>query len=116
MSIFPRRQRSALPGCSTGTTGFCCSWGRGAGVLGQRRQHSGQAPRRLTSWRDAATHLLSIDATEITAAELRGKTAYITLCLASQLLPATRYRDGNVIDGDADSIINVSDVWTFGCQ
>ena len=61
----------------------------------------------------AATRFLSIDATHITAAELHGKTAYITLRFVSQLVSATRDRDGKVIEGDAVNVTNVSDVWIF---
>jgi predicted lipid-binding transport protein (Tim44 family) len=61
----------------------------------------------------AETRVLSIDACEITAAEFRGKTAYITLRFVSQLVSATRDRDGKVIEGDAVNATNVSDVWVF---
>ena len=61
----------------------------------------------------AETRFVSIDATEITAAELRGKTAQITLRFVSQLVSATRDRNGAVIDGSAEKVTNVTDVWTF---
>jgi predicted lipid-binding transport protein (Tim44 family) len=59
------------------------------------------------------TRFVSIDATEITNAELRGKMAQLTLRFVSQLVSATRNRNGNVIDGSADTVANVTDVWTF---
>jgi predicted lipid-binding transport protein (Tim44 family) len=61
----------------------------------------------------AETRFVSIDATEITASELRGKTAQITLRFVSQLVSSTRDRNGNVIDGSADTVTSVTDVWTF---
>jgi predicted lipid-binding transport protein (Tim44 family) len=61
----------------------------------------------------AETRLLSIDAIEIMAAELREKTAYITLRFVSQLVSATRDHDGMVIEGDAVDATTVSDVWIF---
>jgi predicted lipid-binding transport protein (Tim44 family) len=61
----------------------------------------------------AETRFLSIDVTHITAAELRGETAYITLRFVSQLVSATRDPDGKVIEGDAVNVTNVSDVWIF---
>jgi predicted lipid-binding transport protein (Tim44 family) len=61
----------------------------------------------------AETRFVSIDTTDITAAELRGKTAQITLRFVSQLVSATRDRNGNVIDGSADTVSSVTDVWTF---
>jgi predicted lipid-binding transport protein (Tim44 family) len=61
----------------------------------------------------AETRFVSIDATEIAAAELRGKIAQITIRFVSQLVSATRDRSGTVIDGSADKVTNVTDVWTF---
>jgi predicted lipid-binding transport protein (Tim44 family) len=61
----------------------------------------------------AENRLLSIDAADITAAELRGTTAHITLRLASQFFSATRDRNGTIIDGSADRPTSVTDVWTF---
>jgi len=59
------------------------------------------------------TRFISIDTSEITNAELRGKMAQITLRFVSQLVSATRNRNGNVIDGNADAVTKVTDVWTF---
>ncbi len=61
----------------------------------------------------AETRFISIDATEVTAAELRGKTAQITLRFVSQLVSSTRDRSGTVIDGSADKVTSVTDIWTF---
>ncbi|HVX92172.1 MAG TPA: Tim44/TimA family putative adaptor protein [Xanthobacteraceae bacterium] len=59
------------------------------------------------------TRFVSIDTSDITAAELRGRTAQITMRFVSQLVSATRNREGNVIDGSADRVTEVTDVWTF---
>lgn len=59
------------------------------------------------------TRFISIDSTDITNAELRGKVAQLTLRFVSQLVSATRNRNGNVIDGSPDAVTNVTDVWTF---
>jgi predicted lipid-binding transport protein (Tim44 family) len=61
----------------------------------------------------AETRFVSIDVSQITGAELRGKTAQITLRFVSQLVSATRDRNGEVIDGSADRVTSVTDVWTF---
>jgi predicted lipid-binding transport protein (Tim44 family) len=61
----------------------------------------------------AETRFVSIDVSQITGAELRGKTAQVTLRFVSQLVSATRDRNGNVIDGSADRVTSVTDVWTF---
>jgi predicted lipid-binding transport protein (Tim44 family) len=59
------------------------------------------------------TRFISIDTTEITNAELRGKMAQLTLRFVSQLVSATRNRNGNVIDGSAEAVTSVTDIWTF---
>jgi predicted lipid-binding transport protein (Tim44 family) len=59
------------------------------------------------------TRFVAISAADITAAELRGKTAQVTVRFVSQLVSATRDKDGNVVDGSADKVTDVTDVWTF---
>ncbi len=56
---------------------------------------------------------VSIDESEITSAEMRGKTAQLTLKFQSKLISATRDKNGNVIDGNAEKVADVTDVWTF---
>ncbi len=59
------------------------------------------------------TRFVSIDSSEITAAELRGRIAHITVRFISQLITVTRDQTSNVIDGSADKVTDVTDVWTF---
>jgi predicted lipid-binding transport protein (Tim44 family) len=59
------------------------------------------------------TRFVSIDAADITGAELRGRTAQITTRFISQLVSTTRDKSGNVIDGSPDKVTDVTDVWTF---
>jgi predicted lipid-binding transport protein (Tim44 family) len=61
----------------------------------------------------AETRFVSIDGSTITAAELRNRTAQITVRFVSKLVSATRDRSGAVIDGSADKVTDVTDVWTF---
>ncbi|MFN3658680.1 MAG: Tim44/TimA family putative adaptor protein [Pseudolabrys sp.] len=56
---------------------------------------------------------VSIDGADITAAEMRGRNAQVTVRFQSKLVTATRDKDGNVIDGSADKVTDVTDVWTF---
>ena len=56
---------------------------------------------------------MSIDKAEITGAELRGKTAQITVRFVSQLVSVTHDRTGAVIDGSPEKVTEVTDVWTF---
>ena len=59
------------------------------------------------------SRFVSIDNAEIAAAELRGRTAQVTVRFQSKLVSVTRDKDGNVIDGNADKVTDVTDVWTF---
>jgi predicted lipid-binding transport protein (Tim44 family) len=59
------------------------------------------------------TKFVSIDATDITAAEIRGRNAQITVRFVSQLITVTRDRSGNVIEGNPEKVTEVTDVWTF---
>src|SRR5579863_6742729 len=61
----------------------------------------------------AETRFVSIDGSTITNAELRARTAQITIRFVSKLISATRGRNGNVIDGNAEKVTDVTDVWTF---
>ena len=49
----------------------------------------------------------------ITGAEMRGRTAQVTLRFVSKLVSVTRDRNGAVIDGNAEKVTDVTDVWTF---
>ena len=59
------------------------------------------------------SRFVSIDSAEITAAELRGRTAQLTVRFQSKLVTATRDKNGNVIDGNAEKVTDITDVWTF---
>ncbi len=61
----------------------------------------------------AETRFVSIDTTDIAGAELRGRTAQVTVRFVSQLVSVTRDKTGNVIDGNPDKVTDVTDVWTF---
>ena len=61
----------------------------------------------------AETRFVSIDSADIIGAELRGKTAQLTIRFVSKLISATRDRAGNVIEGNPDKVTDVTDVWTF---
>jgi predicted lipid-binding transport protein (Tim44 family) len=61
----------------------------------------------------AETRFVSIDAADIIVAELRGKTAQVTVRFVSQLVSVTRDKTGAVIDGNPEKVTDVTDVWTF---
>lgn len=68
---------------------------------------------RETRGETTETRFVSIDTTEIAGAELRGRTAHVTVRFVSQLVSVTRDKSGNVIDGNADAVTDVTDAWTF---
>ena len=72
-------------------------------AIGERERRSETAESRF----------VSIDGSTITAAELRARTAQITVRFVSKLVSATRDRSGIVIDGSVDTVSDVTDVWTF---
>jgi predicted lipid-binding transport protein (Tim44 family) len=92
---------------------------------GDRRQLRGLLSREVFDGFDAAitdregrgetaeTRFVSIDGSTITAAELRARSAQITVRFVSKLVSATRDRSGNVIDGSPEKVTDVTDVWTF---
>jgi predicted lipid-binding transport protein (Tim44 family) len=59
------------------------------------------------------SRFVSIDKTEIIGAELKGRSAQITLRFVSQLISVTRNREGEPIDGSAERVTDVTDIWTF---
>jgi len=61
----------------------------------------------------AETRFVSVDAAEVAGADLRGRTSQVTVRFVSQLITVTRDKSGNVTDGNADKVVDVTDVWTF---
>jgi predicted lipid-binding transport protein (Tim44 family) len=59
------------------------------------------------------TTFVAIDKAVIEDAEMRGGFADITLRFAAQMITATRDQTGAVIEGSADKVIEITDVWTF---
>jgi predicted lipid-binding transport protein (Tim44 family) len=61
----------------------------------------------------AETRFVSIDASKITGAEVRSRTAQIIVRFVSKLISVTRDSSGAVIEGNAEKVTDVTDVWTF---
>jgi predicted lipid-binding transport protein (Tim44 family) len=61
----------------------------------------------------AETRFVSIDKSDVIGAELRGRTAHVTLRFVSQLISVTRDRNGTVVEGSPEKVTDVTDVWTF---
>lgn len=61
----------------------------------------------------AETNFVSIDRTELTDAQLRDRMGQVTVRFQSKIISATRDAAGAVVDGAADKVIDVTDIWTF---
>jgi len=59
------------------------------------------------------TTFVAIAQPVISDAEVSGKNAQLTLRFTSKLIAATRNRAGDVVDGDPEGVVDVTDVWTF---
>ncbi len=64
----------------------------------------------------AESNFVSIDKAEIVGVDVKGKAAQVTIAFVSQLISAVRDAQGNVVDGSADAVSEVNDVWTFARQ
>jgi predicted lipid-binding transport protein (Tim44 family) len=61
----------------------------------------------------AETRFVAIEGSDIVGAELRARIAQVTVKFVSQLVSVTRDAQGVVIEGNADKVTDVTDVWTF---
>jgi predicted lipid-binding transport protein (Tim44 family) len=61
----------------------------------------------------AETKFASLNTAEIVGAEMRGRSAQLTIRFVSQLISVTRDKAGAVVDGSPDKVTDVTDVWTF---
>jgi predicted lipid-binding transport protein (Tim44 family) len=59
------------------------------------------------------TTFVSFDKAEFVDAHVRGKTANVTMKFQSKLITATKDKNGVVIDGSTDKVVDMTDIWTF---
>ncbi|MDO1584723.1 Tim44/TimA family putative adaptor protein [Rhizobium oryzicola] len=59
------------------------------------------------------SHFVGIDKADLTSVLVKGSEAQVTLRIVSQLISSTYDRDGKLIDGDAEAVAEVIDIWTF---
>jgi len=72
-------------------------------VIGERQKRGETVESRF----------VSLDEAVIQDAGLQGQTAHVTVRFTSKLVTATRDKDGEVVDGNPDTVTEVHDVWTF---
>ena len=59
------------------------------------------------------TRFVSIDKAELVGAEVRDRAAQLTVRFVSQMISVTRDKAGAIVDGNADKVADITDVWTF---
>lgn len=59
------------------------------------------------------SNLVGIEKADIMEAELKNRTAYVTVKFVSELISVTRDADGEVVEGDPKKVREVTDIWTF---
>lgn len=66
---------------------------------------------------DASQHhettLVAIKEADVIEARMEGRTAFVTVKLASEQVNVTRDKDGHVVDGDPSQVVEIADIWTF---
>ena len=68
---------------------------------------------RIAAKESVETTIVSLDSTDIAAADLKGSTARLTVRFRSQQMSVTRDKDGEVLEGETESVMRVIDLWTF---
>lgn len=59
------------------------------------------------------TTLVGIDEADIVGAELQGRNAIVTVKFVTGQVNATRDASGDIVDGDPNNVVQVTDIWTF---
>jgi predicted lipid-binding transport protein (Tim44 family) len=60
------------------------------------------------------TTLVGIDEAEIVSAEVQGRNVIVTVKFVTGQVNATRDASDEIVDGDANKVVQVTDIWTFG--
>lgn len=74
---------------------------------------SGAIKEREDKKESLETTLIGITSAEIIEAELRQKTAFVTVKFVSEQVNVTRDAEGRIVDGDPNHVAKVTDIWTF---
>lgn len=77
------------------------------------KSFSAAISERASNEQRVETTFVSIDDAKIRDIILKNKTAQITMAFDSKLITATFDRENKLIDGDAEKIVDVADVWTY---
>jgi predicted lipid-binding transport protein (Tim44 family) len=61
----------------------------------------------------AETTLIAINKADIIEAEVKRGVELITVQFVSELITVVRDADGDIIEGDPETVRDVTDIWTF---
>ncbi|MGE0613272.1 MAG: Tim44/TimA family putative adaptor protein, partial [Hyphomicrobiales bacterium] len=73
----------------------------------------GALDERETRGDVVGSSFVGIDRADLIEAELKNKQAQVTVKFVSDLITATRDKNGEVIEGDPKKVREVTDIWTF---
>ncbi|MEC9368444.1 MAG: Tim44/TimA family putative adaptor protein [Pseudomonadota bacterium] len=73
----------------------------------------GAMDERETRGELVESSFVGIDRADIIEAEMKSRSAQVTVKFVSDLITSTRDKDGKVIDGDPKKVREVTDIWTF---
>jgi predicted lipid-binding transport protein (Tim44 family) len=68
---------------------------------------------RETKGEKVESTLVGIDRADIIESDVKNRTAYVTVKFVSELISVTRDAEGEIVEGDAKKIREVTDIWTF---
>lgn len=73
----------------------------------------GAIHERETRGERVESNLVGINKADIIEADVKNRTAYVTVKFVSELISVTRDADGDVVEGDPKKVREVTDIWTF---
>ncbi len=59
------------------------------------------------------TTFVSIDRADLADVQMKARVANVTVKFVSKIITATRDKAGKVVDGSAEKVVDVTDIWTF---
>jgi predicted lipid-binding transport protein (Tim44 family) len=73
----------------------------------------GAIRERETKGEKVESTLVGINKADIIEAEVKNRTAYVTVKFVSEMISVARDAEGEVVEGDPKKVREVTDIWTF---
>ncbi len=74
---------------------------------------SGAIKEREANQETLETTFVGVRSADITEAEMRDRTAYVTVTFVSEQINVLKDSEGRILDGDPNAVSTITDVWTF---